>query len=77
MSRRTGSRARPECDLTETDDLCVLDVTPSGFEVLELAAGSSRKEIVERTGTSLRFSDAATYLAIRFPTPASAFQEMP
>ena len=55
----------------------MLDVTPSGFEVLELAAGGSRKEIVERTGASLRFSDAANYLAIRFPTPASAFQEMP
>ncbi|MGB8031011.1 MAG: hypothetical protein WCF30_15265, partial [Terracidiphilus sp.] len=37
----------------------LLDVTASGFEVVELAAGVTRKEIEQRTGASLRFSDAA------------------
>ena len=41
-------------------DLCVLDVTPSGFEVVELAAGVTRQEIEQRTGAPVRFSDAAT-----------------
>ena len=40
-------------------DLCVLDVTPSGFEVVELGAGVSRKEIEQRTGAPVRFSGAA------------------
>ena len=40
-------------------DLCVLDVTPLGFEVIELADGVTRKEIEERTGTSVRFTDVA------------------
>jgi len=40
-------------------DLCVLDVTPLGFEVIELADGVTRKEIEERTGASVRFTDVA------------------
>src|ERR1039458_648886 len=40
-------------------DLCVLDVTASGFEVIELAAGVTRQEIEQRTGAPVRFSDAA------------------
>jgi len=40
-------------------DLCVLDVTASGFEVVELAKGVTRREAVERTGASLRFRDEA------------------
>jgi 3-oxoacid CoA-transferase subunit B len=40
-------------------DLCVLDVTPLGFEVIELADGISRKEIEERTGALVRFTDVA------------------
>jgi 3-oxoacid CoA-transferase subunit B len=41
-------------------DLCVLDVTPLGFEVIELAAGVTRKEIEERTQASARFIGAST-----------------
>jgi 3-oxoacid CoA-transferase subunit B len=37
-------------------DLCVLDVTPSGFEVIELAAGVARSQVEEHTEASLRFT---------------------
>ena len=37
-------------------DLCVLDVTDSGFAVVELAEGVRRGEIEQRTGAPLRFS---------------------
>jgi 3-oxoacid CoA-transferase subunit B len=40
-------------------DLCVLDVTASGFEVVELAEGVGRGEIERRTEASVRFSGAA------------------
>jgi len=40
-------------------DLCVLDVTASGFEVVELAKGVTRRQVGERTEASLRFKDAA------------------
>ena len=36
-------------------DLCVLDVTESGFAVIELAGGVSREQIKERTGAPVRF----------------------
>jgi len=36
-------------------DLCVLDVTPSGFEVIELSAGVARSQVEEHTEASLRF----------------------
>jgi 3-oxoacid CoA-transferase subunit B len=41
-------------------DLCVLDVTGAGLEVVELAAGVTRSQVEERTEASLRFSDAAS-----------------
>ena len=37
-------------------DLCVIDVTDSGFAVVELAEGVRRGEIEQRTGAPLRFS---------------------
>ena len=40
-------------------DLCVLDVTASGFEVVELAQGVTRRQMEERTEASLRFKDAS------------------
>jgi 3-oxoacid CoA-transferase subunit B len=40
-------------------DLCVLDVTPSGFEVIELADGVTPQQIEQRTEASVRFSNAA------------------
>jgi len=40
-------------------NLCVLDVTLLGFEVIELADGVTREEIEERTGASVRFTDVA------------------
>ena len=39
-------------------DLCVLDVTPSGFEVIELADGVTRDEVERRTDASVHFSAA-------------------
>jgi 3-oxoacid CoA-transferase subunit B len=39
-------------------DLCVLDVTPSGFEVMELADGVSREQVERLTEASLHFSQA-------------------
>ena len=39
-------------------DLCVLDITPLGFRVIELAEGVTRAQVEERTEGSLRFSDA-------------------
>ena len=40
-------------------DLCVLDVTPSGFEAVELAEGVTRWDVEQRTGAPVRFSGAA------------------
>ena len=40
-------------------DLCVLDVTRSGFEEIELADGVTRQEIERRTEASVRFSGAS------------------
>ena len=39
-------------------DLCVLDVTPSGFEVIELADGVTRKQVIEQTEATVRFKHA-------------------
>ena len=40
-------------------DLCALDVTDSGFEVVELAEGVSREEVERRTGAPVRFIGAS------------------
>jgi 3-oxoacid CoA-transferase subunit B len=40
-------------------DLCVLDVTPSGFEVVELADGVTREQVEQRTEAPVRFSSIA------------------
>jgi 3-oxoacid CoA-transferase subunit B len=39
-------------------DLCVLDVTDSGFEVVELASGTTRDQVEQQTSASVRFSNA-------------------
>jgi 3-oxoacid CoA-transferase subunit B len=36
-------------------DLCVLDVTPAGFEVIELAPDVTREQVEKATGAPLRF----------------------
>jgi 3-oxoacid CoA-transferase subunit B len=41
-------------------DLCVLDVTASGFEVIELADGVSRETVADRTEAVVRFRGAAS-----------------
>ncbi len=41
-------------------DLCVLDITPAGFEVIELAHGVTRRHVEERTEASLQFKLSAT-----------------
>jgi len=38
-------------------DLCVLDVTATGFEVIELADGVTREQLVKKTEVSVRFSN--------------------
>lgn len=40
-------------------DLCVLDITPTGFALLELAPGVTRDEVERRTEVSLHISGAA------------------
>jgi 3-oxoacid CoA-transferase subunit B len=37
-------------------DLCVLDITPNGFEVVELATAVSREQVEEATEAPVRFS---------------------
>jgi 3-oxoacid CoA-transferase subunit B len=36
-------------------DLCVLDITPAGFEVTELAEGATREMVEQRTAAPVRF----------------------
>ena len=36
-------------------ELCVLDVTPTGFDVVELAEGVTGETVQQRTGAALRF----------------------
>jgi 3-oxoacid CoA-transferase subunit B len=40
-------------------DLCVLDVTASGFEVVELATGVAREQVERQTGVPVRFVEDA------------------
>jgi 3-oxoacid CoA-transferase subunit B len=40
-------------------DLCVIDITPAGFEVIELADGVTRRQVEERTEAQLRFRETA------------------
>ena len=40
-------------------DLCVLDVTASGFEVIELASGVTPEQVEQQTEASVRFRLAA------------------
>jgi 3-oxoacid CoA-transferase subunit B len=39
-------------------DLCVLDVTDSGFEVVELASSTTCDQVEQQTSASVRFSNA-------------------
>jgi 3-oxoacid CoA-transferase subunit B len=59
-----GHKLLPHCSLPLTGsavvhrvitDLCVLDVTERGFEVVELADGVSREQVQERTGAQVHF----------------------
>lgn len=38
-------------------DLCVLDVTPEGFETVELADGVTREMVEQRTGAPVQFTN--------------------
>ena len=60
-----GIKLRRECTLPLTGagvvhrvitDLCVLDITADGFEVIELAEGVSREEVTRKTEAPVRFS---------------------
>jgi 3-oxoacid CoA-transferase subunit B len=59
-----GAKLLRECTLPLTGagvvhrvitELCVVDVTAAGFEVVELAEGVAREMVEERTGASIRF----------------------
>jgi 3-oxoacid CoA-transferase subunit B len=59
-----GAKLLHECSLPLTGtgvvhrvitDLCVLDITPSGFEVIEFADAVTRTQIEQRTEVPLRF----------------------
>jgi 3-oxoacid CoA-transferase subunit B len=59
-----GAKLLRECTLPLTGagvvhrvitELCVVDVTPGGFEVVELADGVTREMVEQRTGTPVRF----------------------
>jgi 3-oxoacid CoA-transferase subunit B len=61
----TDLKILPECTLPLTGkavvnriitDLAVMDVTPQGLQVLEIAPGVSREELQEKTGCELKFS---------------------
>jgi 3-oxoacid CoA-transferase subunit B len=41
-------------------DLCVLDITPLGFEVIELAPGVTRADVESQTDARVRFSGGAS-----------------
>jgi 3-oxoacid CoA-transferase subunit B len=54
-----GPKLLPACTLPLTGkgvvhrvitDLCVIDITPEGFKLVELADGVSREEVEKRTG---------------------------
>jgi 3-oxoacid CoA-transferase subunit B len=61
-----GAKLLRECSLPLTGkgvvhrvitDLCVMDVTAAGFEVIELADGVTRAEVEQKTEGSLRFAE--------------------
>ena len=61
----TDLKILPECTLPLTGkavvnriitDLAVMDVTPDGLKVLEIAPGVSREELQEKTGCELKFA---------------------
>ncbi|MDY7544762.1 3-oxoacid CoA-transferase subunit B [Glaciimonas sp. Gout2] len=62
----TSHKILDECNLPLTGiavvnriitDLAVLDVTPQGLKVVELATGVTREELIEKTGALLDFSN--------------------
>ena len=61
----TDLKLLPECTLPLTGkavvnriitDLAVMDVTPEGLKVLEIAPGVSKEELQEKTGCELKFA---------------------
>ncbi len=61
----TDLKILPECTLPLTGkavvnriitDLAVMDVTPQGLKVLEIAPGVSKEELQEKTGCELKFA---------------------
>ncbi len=56
-------------------DLCVVDVTPAGFEVFELADGVTREQVEEKTEARLHFYPVASCALLLSPHRLPLFEE--
>lgn len=72
VSKKGEPRLLEKCTLPLTgvacvdriySDLAVIDVTPKGFLVTDIAAGVSHDELQDKTGATLKFSDNISTLA--------------
>ncbi len=72
-NRKGESKLLPKCTLPLTGvncvkrivtDLAVLDVTPEGFKLIELAPGVTAEEVVEKTAGKLVVEDAVPVMEV-------------
>jgi 3-oxoacid CoA-transferase subunit B len=58
-------------------DLCVLDITPEGFEVLELADGVTEEMVEKRTGAPVHLAEMPAALAALLSRRERTMGEIP